>query len=137
VITAPAKSKWAQPGRGDISGAVNPRLIDVSVIAGRLPAVLLLESHMSQEITHASFDIRAYVRANRGAPHCIARACGIHPRNVWRWRRVPAWHVYAVSRTINVPAEILRPDVFNLFHTTPSQALPKYLRETGRLSDAA
>jgi hypothetical protein len=91
---------------------------------------------MSPECEDLPFDIWAYVRSHRGSAHRIAKACGLcHGMAVWRWRRVPSWHVHAVSQVIGVAPDVLRPDIFNRLSASRAYPLPKWLLATGMVRD--
>ena len=45
----------------------------------------------------------------------LAKACGVTRTSPYRWERVPAEHVAAVSRLIGIPPRELRPDLAAIF----------------------
>jgi hypothetical protein len=72
-----------------------------------------------------AFDIHRHIRVRRGLGREIAQACRITPEAVWLWRRVPTWHLEAVSRLLNIPIGVLRPDLDDFVgHSRP---LPQYV----------
>lgn len=81
----------------------------------------------------APFNIHRYVRTRRGLGREIAHACRITPEAVWLWRRVPTWHLDTVSRLLDIPIEVLRPDLGDFVDR--SRPLPNYMSQTSR--DAA
>ena len=61
---------------------------------------------------------KSYLKENRGALTRIANELGRYPSTVSQWQRVPAEHMFAVSRIIGIPPEQLRPDLFAGMTTT-------------------
>jgi hypothetical protein len=71
------------------------------------------------------FDIHRHIRVRRGLGREIAQVCRITPEAVWLWRRVPTWHLEAVSRLLNIPIGVLRPDLGGFVGR--SRPLPQYM----------
>jgi DNA-binding transcriptional regulator YdaS (Cro superfamily) len=52
------------------------------------------------------------IRQTEGTAPRIAKVCGIQPSAVWQWKQVPAHHVPAVGKLMDIPFHAIRPDVF-------------------------
>jgi hypothetical protein len=52
------------------------------------------------------------ILAQRGLPSKIARACGITPQGIYKWKRVPIHWVHIVASVSGMTPEQVRPDIF-------------------------
>jgi len=54
----------------------------------------------------------AKIRATRGLPIKVAKACGIDRQAVYQWRKVPPRWVHIVAKMIKLKPKTIRPDIF-------------------------
>jgi len=66
---------------------------------------------------------KSFLKANRGMATRIANELGKRPSTISMWKSVPAEHVRRVEAVTGIPAEQLRPDIFEIVES-PSSAKP-------------
>jgi len=69
-----------------------------------MPAVKRKKPGMDRIVTQ--------IRATRGLPVEVARACGIERSAVYQWHRVPVEQVHTVAKVLDLTPEQIRPDIF-------------------------
>ena len=69
------------------------------------------DSHISP----GPLDVRALFKGNRRLVLKLAGELGLWPQSILHWKQVPAERLAAVSAVLDIPPEVLRPDLACVF----------------------